>query len=326
MTGCDFLVTVVVPTYRRRDLLARCLDALCQQTLSSASYEVVVCDDEPNDNTKELVLAHAARAGVPRMRYAPVRGTQGPAAARNVGWKLAKAPVVAFTDDDTVPDSAWLSNGLAAMNPQVDAIAGAIVVPIPTVPSDYELDASHLQDAEFATANCMVRRDVLEKVGGFDPRYTMAWREDSDLHFALLEHGCRIVRVPAAVVVHPLRPARYAQAITAQRKIMFDTLLFKKYPRLYREKIRRHLPWRYLFTAGLAAVAIVALLLDEWPVMAMAGALWLALTLAFVAKRLKGTRRDSSHIAETLITSIAIPPLSIAWRIVGSLKFRKGFP
>ena len=49
--------------------------------------------------------------------------------------------------------------------------------------------------AEFVTANCFCRREVLEAVGGFDERFTAAWREDSDLHFRLLDTGGTIVRV-----------------------------------------------------------------------------------------------------------------------------------
>jgi glycosyltransferase involved in cell wall biosynthesis len=320
------LISVVVPSFRRPDLLGRCLDALCAQTLSPQCYEVIVCDDGPDDSTMQTVLVRAARVGAPRIRYAPVRDTRGPAGARNVGWRLAQAPIVAFTDDDTIADPAWLARGLAAMKGGVDAISGGIVMPMPEVPSDYELDASHLQEAEFATANCMVRRDVLEKLGGFDARYTLAWREDSDLHFALLESGCRVLRVPQAFVLHPLRPARYAQAVGVQRKVMFDTLLFKKYPRLYRQRIRPGPPWLYLSMCGLIILAVGAALVQAWALAATASCAWLVLTLWLSLKRLEGTRHDAAHIAEMVLTSIAIPPVSVFWRIVGSVKFRKGFP
>jgi glycosyltransferase involved in cell wall biosynthesis len=320
------LVSVVVPTYRRADLLDRCLTALCAQTLPPNTYEIIVCDDGPDDVMRATAMRHAQRPNAPRLVYLPVTATQGPAGARNVGWRAARAPVIAFTDDDTVPRPDWLRAGLAAMQPGVDAVSGAIIMPIPPLPSDYELDASHLQEAEFATANCLVRRAALEGVGGFDARYGMAWREDSDLHFALLEGGYVVARASSAVVDHPLRPAPYAVALRAQRKIRYDTLLYKKYPRLYRERIRRAPPWFYLSICGLMVVAVLALIGGRPVLAALTGAGWLFLTLHFFLRRIRHTRTDPSHVLETLITSFLIPPLSIFWRVVGSLAYRAGFP
>ncbi|MBX9627328.1 MAG: glycosyltransferase [Gemmataceae bacterium] len=75
-------VSVVVPTYRRPELLARCRAALAAQRLPADQFEVIVVED---------VLA------------------DGPATARNRGWRAARGTVIAFTDDDTIPDPAWLA-------------------------------------------------------------------------------------------------------------------------------------------------------------------------------------------------------------------------
>src|SRR5262249_45121667 len=106
-------ISVVVPTYRRPDLLARCLAALAAQTLDPGRYHVLVAADAASDATRQQVAGFAA-AVRPAVRYLPVTGPHGPAAARNVGWRAARAPVIAFTDDDTVPDPGWLAAGLGA--------------------------------------------------------------------------------------------------------------------------------------------------------------------------------------------------------------------
>ncbi|AOB32561.1 glycosyl transferase family 2 [Bordetella sp. H567] len=319
-------ISVVVPTYRRPDLLERCLGALLRQTLPSADYEIIVCDDGPSDAARQTVSKMTPVAGGPSVRYIPVTATQGPAGARNAGWRHARAELIAFTDDDTVPDPAWLAAGLAAFRPGVDALSGRIVMPLPPNPTDYELDASRLQDAEFATANVFLRRAALEHVGGFDPRFRLAWREDSDLHFALMEHGLRIERAPQAIVVHPIRPGAFGVGMGMQRKIVFDTLLYKKHPRLYRERIRPHPPWFYLSVTALLLLALGALAAGWLPGGVAALAAWAALTGWFSLRRLRGTRRTPDHIAEIVVTSAAIPPLSIFWRVVGSLRYRAGFP
>src|SRR4051812_30009253 len=221
-------ISVVVPTYKRPDMLVRCLGALASQDIAPRRYEIIVCDDGPDDATRQRVEQFAADRGWRgRSRGSrPVTGTQGPAGARNCGWRAAAGEVIAFTDDDTIPDRSWLSQGLRAMalevGPEVGAVAGRIHVPLNADPTDYELDAAGLGNSEFATANCFVRRKLLARIGGFDERYTAAWREDSDLQFSLLNAGATIVRANRAVVVHPVRPGRWGISVSQQRKSQFD--------------------------------------------------------------------------------------------------------
>src|SRR5205814_3961226 len=116
--------------------------------------------------------------------------------------------IIAFTDDDTIPASDWLQRGLDAFSePDIAGVAGRVVVPLSDSPTDFERNMAGLERAEFATANCFYRREVLAAVGGFDERFTAPWREDADLFFTLLERGCRLERAPDAVVVHPARRA-----------------------------------------------------------------------------------------------------------------------
>jgi GT2 family glycosyltransferase len=281
-------VSVVIPTCGRPELLRRCLDALERQSLPRAASEVIVIEDLARD---------------------------GPAAARNRGWRRARAPLVAFTDDDTVPDADWLLRGAEAFRcrPDADAVCGRIVMPLAGTPSDYERDAQGLERSEFVTANCFCRRSVLERLGGFDERFRLAWREDSYLHFRLLEAGARIVREPRAVVVHPVRPARWGVSLSQQRKVLYDALLFKKHPDLYRQRIRSAPRWDYYAIVG-------SLLLTPWY-----PALWVLLTLALTVKRLRETSRAPSHVLEMLVTSIAIPPLATFWRLAGAARYRTPF-
>src|SRR5581483_1259103 len=102
----DIAVSAVIPTYRRPELLERCLLALAAQDLERRLYEVIVVDDAGCAETRKLVLGWR-RSGL-RPRYLRRQGAPGPAAARNRGWQAAIGPIVAFTDDDCVPDRDWL--------------------------------------------------------------------------------------------------------------------------------------------------------------------------------------------------------------------------
>src|SRR5690606_41502889 len=113
-------------------LLERCLLALRRQTIGRDDYEIIVCDDGPSARTRALVDSMAiATGGRPRIEYVAVRDTQGPAGARNAGWRAARAPIIAFTDDDTLPEPGWLEAGLAAMASGAEAAVGRIIMPLP---------------------------------------------------------------------------------------------------------------------------------------------------------------------------------------------------
>lgn len=317
-------VSVVVPTCGRPELLNRCLQALCYQTLSGARYEVIVVDDQPHRQTEAIVSAWRSGAPPqgPALIYVANTGPHGPAAARNRGWRVARSAIIAFTDDDTVPSGRWLENGLAALGPDGDVLRGRIVMPLAGTPTDYERDAQQLERADFATANCFCRKRLLEALGGFDERFRMAWREDSDLYFRLLDLEARIVQGPDAVVVHPVRPAPWGVSISQQKKILFDALLYKKHPRRYRQKIRAKPRWDYYLTVALLLLALSGAAGDAPLPASIAAAGWACMTARFCWRRLQGTSRAPLHVAEMIVTSALIPPCALFWRAVGALRFR----
>lgn len=320
-------ISVVIPTYRRPQLLERCLRALLQQSLHAEDYEIIVADDGADTATEALVRRLAAQhqeAG-PALHYVAVHGRHGPAAARNRGWRRAQGEVIAFTDDDCVPDTDWLRLGLAVFPYGVTAAWGRVHMPLPAQPTDYERDAARLEEAEFATANCFCTRAALEACGGFDERFTAAWREDADLFFSLLERSARIVRVPEALVVHPVRPAEWGVSIAQQRKMRFDALLYKKHPRLYRARIRRRPPMRYYLIALSLLAAAGAAVGGRGDLVALALLVWGALTLAFFGQRIRYTSRQIGHVVEMALTSALIPPLAVFWRLTGAWRYRVVF-
>lgn len=320
-------VSVVVPSYRRPALLERCLRSLARQQFAAAEFEIVVVHDGPNPAvrclTEEWALRLRAAAG-PALRYFE-RLHAGPAAARNTGWRSASGDIIAFTDDDTLPESDWLTKGLEAFSPCVDALWGAIIVPLGGEPTDYELDAAHLSSAEFATANCFCRKRVLQAVGGFDERFELAWREDADLYFRLLGGGACVIHVPEAVVVHPVRAAHWGVSLRQQRKVLYDALLFKKHRGMYRQRIRRNPRWDY-YAIVAALIGTASAFAAGAPQFAVGfAALWCGLTARLCLSRLRPAKKCVSQVTEMIVTSTLIPPIAVFWRIVGALRFRVVF-
>lgn len=322
-------ISVVIPTFRRPHLLSRCLDAVFEQHLDPGAFEVIVVDGGHGADTEAVVDAFRARPGAPVLRFVRPRQGHCPAVARNAGWRAAYGKIIAFTDDDTIPEPDWLVRGERALVPELVALCGRISVPRPAgaqgaagAPAGRDPMTRGLEPAGFVTANAFVRRSALLTVGGFDERFQRAWCDAADMEFRLLRDAGPVGRSDDAVVLHPVRPERWGVCLRRQKYAYFDALLYKKHPRLYRERILASPPWSHysivaltlsapsLWAADIGSSAVVSLLL------ALAGVLRIA------TKRLRGGARTPEHIAETVLTSALIPFLSVYWRLRGAIHFR----
>ena len=315
-------ISVVIPTYKRPDLLIKCLDALAAQVFKRDEFEVIVVSDGPDEATDDILKALHALDPL-NLRYYALPKKQGPAAARNYGWLQAEGELIAFTDDDCLPDRNWLRGFYASWYPgTVIAFTGKTIVPIPDKPNDYERNTANLQTADFITANCCCTKKALELTGGFDEQFSMAWREDSDLEFKLYQQQIPIRKVNDAIVVHPVRKAAWGISIKEQKKTMFNVLLYKKYPELYRKKIQPTPPITYYLIIVFFIAMLIGLLSKHLLLALSGGMIWLMLTLLFIFRRLSNTKLTFNNITEMTVTSFVIPFLSIYWQYYGVVKYK----
>lgn len=335
-------ITVVIPTYRRPELLCRCVAAVLAQRMSrSGNFEIIVVDDGHDEATRETIAElsrGASGSGSPALGLTALKSTalfylrpeqgRGPAVARNCGWRHARGALIAFTDDDTVPQPGWLENGAREMarHAEWSALCGRVEVPLDGAarqrPTDHELMTRGLETAEFVTANAFVRRDALLRIGGFDEAFKRAWREDSDLQFRLMQEVGPVGRCSDAVVLHPVRREPWGLCLRQQRNAYFDALLYKKHPRLYRERIDPTPPWNYYAIVGLCAASLGWLASSRTAPAAIAVVGAAALVARVAWRRVRPTRRTPAHVTEMIVTSVMIPFLSVFWRLCGALRFR----
>lgn len=195
------MISVVVPTCHRNDLLALCLERLApgKQTLDAAMYEVIVTDDGRVATAENMIAQE-----YPWARWV-VGPKDGPAANRNNGARQARGEWIAFTDDDCLPEPQWLEAILkAAREEKVDVVEGRTTIP------DFT-DDPFLQGVRnevggcFWSCNLAVRRSVFEALGGFDEDFKEAADEDIEFawRFRARGHAHRFVR--EALVLHPVR-------------------------------------------------------------------------------------------------------------------------
>jgi glycosyltransferase involved in cell wall biosynthesis len=317
-------ISVVIPTYKRPVLLTRCIEALRQQDFPREQFEIIVVSDGVDKLTEQTIEGIVGKTNL-MLHLLMLPKKAGPAAARNMGWRKASANLIAFTDDDCMPGSKWLSSIWEAFSkndlPEI-AFTGRTIVPLPAVPTDYERNIAHLEKAEFITANCACTKQALLKVGGLDERFTMAWREDSDLQFKLMLRDVPIHNVKNAIVTHPVRKAPWGVSLKEEKKGVFNALLFKKYPTLYKQKIQRTPPWHYYFILFCLILFLSGSILDSPTIRIVGFTGWILSTIWFTVKRLSSTSRSFTHVAEMIFTSLLIPYLSLYYRLYGALKYK----
>jgi glycosyltransferase involved in cell wall biosynthesis len=318
-------ISVVIATWQRTELLGRCIKALVNQNMNDNRFEVIIVTDGPDQQTvrymKQWLKIYPGRVAVTCFSL-PVK--KGPATARNAGWRNAHGELIVFTDDDCIPQPDCLQQYWQAYLPYRDtaiAFSGQIKVPLSGIPTDYEMNTYRLEQARFVTANCACSRKALELTGGLDEEFTMAWREDTALEFDLSEKDIPIIKVPEAIIVHPVRAASWGVSIKEQKKGMFNALLYKKHSWLYKKSNMERTPgYYYIITLTLLLALLFSF--NNKPLMTACITGWLVLTGWFAWKRLRNTSRNLLHITEMIFTSAIIPVLSVYWTIYGAIKFK----
>ena len=202
-------VSVVIPTYNRRPILEKCLDALEQQQLNGAldRYEVVVVDDGSTDGTPEWLRREQAR-------FSHVRLIQqehgGPAAGRNRGVSHSRGDVIVFIDSDLVVTASFLACHAKALQrywtSSGNRLAFTYGAVVNTANFDNPTEERHkLRDlswAYFATGNVAIDRNVLETSGLFDQGFRLYGWEDLELGERLRRMNVKLIQCPEAVGYH----------------------------------------------------------------------------------------------------------------------------
>jgi GT2 family glycosyltransferase len=147
------------------------------------------------------------------VRLARTQSNHGPAAARNLGWQTASAPLLAYTDDDVTPAPGWLEAGLSALReqPRTGVVQGRTTYPESTDPyavrygpPNWEILHMIEQPTPFFEAcNIFFRKAAFETTGGFDESIGW-WGEDTAAGWAVLEAGWERGFSHEAWVTHPV--------------------------------------------------------------------------------------------------------------------------
>jgi GT2 family glycosyltransferase len=317
------LISVVIASHDRPLRLRWLLNALEEQTLED--FEVIVAHDSA-DETEALVHAHPlARRGVVRsVRFAP--GSAGPAVKRNAGWRAARAPHVAFTDDDCRPPRDWLANAVAAAQgaPEGAVIQGA------TEPDPDERNllyrAAHVltqrvdpPDPWGQTCNIVYPRALLERLGGFDEALPIAAGEDTDLALRARAAGAELVAAPEVRTYHAVDPITLAEALRQAWRWQHMPYVAARHPEIRRE-VLLGLFWKPEHAGILLALAGLALA-RRFPLAALLVLPWAWLRLPPYGPSGRGRLRAAAELPGRAAEDV----IGVAALARGSLRYRTLF-
>jgi GT2 family glycosyltransferase len=255
-------LSIVVASHERPLRLRWLLNALHAQTLDAARWEVVVCHDSRGPETERVLATHplAAAGNLRSVRLPSGSGTPG--ANRNAALRLARAPVLVFTDDDCRPPEGWLAGVLEATRRHPGAIVQG---PVQGDPDEEVIRRAPyprtqaIMDVPTPWAECCniaYPREVVTAVGGFAEDVRVG--EDTDLNLRARQAGTPYVGAAEMATYHAIEEASLLDWVIRAWRWGDLAALVRRHPRL-----RRHLPlglfWKrehamlVICLAGLAA-------------------------------------------------------------------------
>jgi len=227
-------ISVAICTYDRYDLLGGVLQAVAAQEADFADFEIVLVDNTPDPDRSQLAFRH--HKGIARLRWVH-EPEKGLSRARNRAIAETAAPILAFLDDDAVPQPGWLAAMVAAfeaLGRDAMAIGGRVspqfLGPRPAWLADALLPYLSITDLGerlrvleqgewIVGANMALRRPALEASGGFPEHLgrkgsgaTLLSNDETTLLQQIRDRGGLVGYAPDAAVAHLIDPARLSQS------------------------------------------------------------------------------------------------------------------
>ena len=309
--------TVVIPGRNASATLPLTLAGLAAQR-NPPSFEVVFVDDGSSDGTKELALSFTGKLP---LRVLETGGGAGPGAARNIGARQAQGEVLLFIDADCEPEPDWIARMVAAGR-DAELVQGKVLPPEGAQVHPFDRFIAVVTEyGLYQTANLAIRRELFERLGGFEsivmPQRSKELGEDAWLGWRARRAGARNAFAADAVVRHAVFPRGPSGYLGEQWRVRFFPALVGHMPEL-----RDAFLYRRWFLSGrsarfdLAVVGAGAALAAGTPL-----PLLTALPYAQTLWKDSGAwgRRRRAQVAPVHLAADVVRGAALAW---GSLRYR----
>jgi len=243
------LISVIIPTYNRANLLSRAIKSVLNQIFKD--FEIIVIDDCSIDNTEEVIKKFQEQDK--RIRYIRHEKNKEAAMTRNTGIKVAKGEYIAFldSDDEWLPEKLEKQFALFRKNEKLGFVScNALIIDEKSkegrkyIMPRYKNILEKLLESNFidSTSSVVIRKDVLNEVGYFDEKIKIG--EDWDMWIRIAQkYEFDFVKKPLfryylhqnniTKTTSNLRKAKDKERIIEKYKD-----LYKKYPKAYSEQLR----------------------------------------------------------------------------------------
>jgi len=201
-------VSIVIPTYNRKPILKKCLQALENQILNKliGFYEIIVVDDGSTDGTAKWIKEN--QINLPHVvLYEQDHG--GPALGRNLGVLKSKGDIIIFIDSDLVVVNKFLIHHVNKLhkywlkkNKKCFTYGSVINTSNFQNPLSEDSKITDISFAYFATGNVAISKDLLLDIGLFDTSFSLYGWEDLELGERLKKIGVKLIKCSEAKGFH----------------------------------------------------------------------------------------------------------------------------
>jgi len=244
MNSSSVMLSVIIPTRNRADLLKSALQSLETQTLPSNFFEVLVIDNGSTDNTRQVVELARQRLGNVRYFYDPTPGLH---VGRHLGMKMAESDILVYADDDIEAFPTWLEAiAESFQDPEVVLVGGKNLPKWESEPPEWILkmwepdkngdrvlgylsildlgnERKFINPFYVFGCNFSIRKKILLEAGGFHPdafpQELIKYRGDGESHVSryISDHNYKALYHPQASVYHIVPSSRLTEDYFCQR-------------------------------------------------------------------------------------------------------------
>jgi glycosyltransferase involved in cell wall biosynthesis len=311
-------VTVVIPAYKRTQLLRKAVLSTFALDFDPNAYEVIVVDSSPDDSNERLIaeLQSLAPCTLRCLRKSP----EGPGPSRNLGARTGKGEIIAFLDSDCTVSPGWLKAGLASFRPGIGIVQGRTTADPNGRPGVFTWYVSiERENFFYETCNIFYRREAFDQGGGFNPDFLPTadvplGGEDVELAWKVKRLGWKVAFSREALVYHEV--------------VRISPLRWLCEPRFFvvPESARRTPELRQFFTARYfydSIQAYFALLLTGL-IASFASSWFVVLGVPYIIARAGGTTRTLGGILRPLRVLFYLPrdAMTFCLLLAGSIRAR----
>lgn len=248
------VLSVVIPTFNRKDTLKPVLEALDNQIFPHEQFEIIVIDSNSTDGTSEMISHLDLKPSLTYIR----QENAGRAGARNSGIKQAKGDIILFTDADIVASPSLLEEHMKIHRIKHGEAVVGLEVQVSSL-EEYKYLAEHPEKRKelhprhrkeiswlyFMTGNASVSRDELIKAGMFDVMFQGYGWEDIELGYRLAKNGVKINYSRSAVNYH-------VHPVPLDKRFEIMTMAGRSAVKFY----KKHGDWKIRYLLGMNPIVM----------------------------------------------------------------------